>query len=297
MFSKKSIKTWIKLLLTSLAIWFVFRKIDGEAILVELKKVNLPLFLVALIAFLASKTVAAFRQNEFYEAAGGRQVTIFNLKLTAIGMFYNLFLPGSIGGDAYKVYLIKNNKPSLSTRMLISAAFLARLSGVVILFFMMVIFVLFSEFTYLHEQWLYWLLIAALVLCIPVYFIILKFFFKSFSYKFLNTTHLSIWVQIGQVVCSLLLLYSMGINDHQMDYLALFMASSVVAVLPFTIGGIGARELVFIYGAILFPIQEEPAVAFSILFFIITALSSFSGLIFIPSIDKKTNAESDQLSQ
>jgi uncharacterized membrane protein YbhN (UPF0104 family) len=72
-----------------------------------------------------------------------------------------------------------------------------------------------------------------------------------------------------------------------MDYLSLFMASSVVAVLPITIGGIGARELVFILGHQWLPVDQEKAVAFSFLFFLVTAFSSLSGLIFIPTIDRK----------
>jgi uncharacterized membrane protein YbhN (UPF0104 family) len=60
----------------------------------------------------------------------------------------------------------------------------------------------------------------------------------------------------------------------------LFLLSSVVAVLPFTIGGIGARELVFIFGADYLLIDKNTAVAFSILFFIITAVSSLSGIFY-----------------
>jgi uncharacterized membrane protein YbhN (UPF0104 family) len=51
----------------------------------------------------------------------------------------------------------------------------------------------------------------------------------------------------------------------------------VVAVLPFTVGGVGARELVMIMGYTYLPINPNSAVAFSLLFFLITALSSFLG--------------------
>ena len=62
--------------------------------------------------------------------------------------------------------------------------------------------------------------------------------------------------------------------------MTLFLLSSAVAVLPFTIGGVGARELVFIFGANYLLIDKNTAVAFSILFFVITAISSFTGILF-----------------
>jgi len=63
--------------------------------------------------------------------------------------------------------------------------------------------------------------------------------------------------------------------------MTLFLVSSVVAVLPLTIGGVGVRELTFLYG--LEFIGEEPSlgVTFSFLFFIITAISSLMGLFLL----------------
>jgi glycosyltransferase 2 family protein len=51
----------------------------------------------------------------------------------------------------------------------------------------------------------------------------------------------------------------------------------VVAVFPFTIGGVGARELTFILGYQFLGIDQNVAVAFSLLFFLITAVVSMVG--------------------
>ncbi|MEP0712640.1 MAG: lysylphosphatidylglycerol synthase domain-containing protein, partial [Algoriphagus sp.] len=53
--------------------------------------------------------------------------------------------------------------------------------------------------------------------------------------------------------------------------------SSIVAVLPLTIGGVGARELVFVYAHTYAGIDEATAVAFSLIFFLITAMVSLTG--------------------
>jgi len=49
-----------------------------------------------------------------------------------IGMFYNLFLPGSVGGDAYKVFLLHEQGVG-RTKPLILATLLDRLSGLAML--------------------------------------------------------------------------------------------------------------------------------------------------------------------
>lgn len=272
-------------MLTLLAVWFVFRKIDFHEFTTTLGHCNIFFFLLAVLFFMLSKAGSAFRQNELYDAAGIRLQPVYNLKLYAVGMFYNLFLPGSIGGDAYKVYLLKNAYPSLTTRKLISASLLDRLSGVVILFVMMCVFLLFSSLQN-SGRWFLIITITALLLAIPVHYLIIRIFFKTFLSKFRITTLQSVLVQAGQVACAFCLMRSVHIHGHEMDYLSLFMLSSVVAVLPFTIGGMGARELVFVYCAQWLFIDKEAAVVFSMLFFIVSALSSLPGLIFIPRIDQ-----------
>jgi uncharacterized membrane protein YbhN (UPF0104 family) len=279
------IKFVVKLVLTVLAVWFVFRKIDFPEFVHTLRHCNYFYFTLAVLFFMLSKAGSAFRQNELYSAAGIRLRTTYNLKLYAVGMFYNLFLPGSIGGDAYKVYLLKNAHPTLSTRKLISASLLDRISGVVILFVMMCGFLLLSSLQSLGN-WFMLGTAAALVLAIPFHYLVVRLFFKTFVSKFRITTLQSLLVQAGQVLCALCLMRAVRIDGHEMDYLSLFMLSSVVAVLPFTIGGVGARELVFVYCAQWLFIDKEVAVVFSMLFFIVSALSSLPGLIFIPRIDQ-----------
>ena len=70
---------------------------------------------------------------------------------------------------------------------------------------------------------------------------------------------------------------ALGISENILAYQLVFLLSSIVAVLPLTIGGVGARELVFIYAHTYAGIQETAAVAFSLIFFLISALVSLSG--------------------
>lgn len=51
-----------------------------------------------------------------------------------------------------------------------------------------------------------------------------------------------------------------------------------MSVLPLTIGGVGARELTFIYGAQWMNVMPETGVAFSLLFFLVSVLISLPGM-------------------
>ena len=95
------------------------------------------------------------------------------------------------------------------------------------------------------------------------------------------TSFYSLLVQLSQLVCAYFILLSLGIDQQTVAYLFVFLVSSIVAVLPLTIGGVGARELVFILSHHHVGIDENSAVAFSLLFFLITAITSLSGIGFV----------------
>lgn len=56
------------------------------------------------------------------------------------------------------------------------------------------------------------------------------------------------------------------------------MISSIVAVVPLTLGGIGSREVTFFYGAKFLELDQNVSVSVSVLFFLITALVSLIGV-------------------
>jgi uncharacterized protein (TIRG00374 family) len=79
------------------------------------------------------------------------------------------------------------------------------------------------------------------------------------------------------LICAWFILQSLGVTENILAYQLVFLLSSIVAVLPLTIGGVGARELVFVYAHAYAGIDEAAAVAFSLLFFLISAAVSLVG--------------------
>ena len=60
----------------------------------------------------------------------------------------------------------------------------------------------------------------------------------------------------------------------------MFFISSVVSVVPISIGGVGLRELTFLYGLNILGLNPAVGVVGAFLFFIITILSSLIGAFF-----------------
>jgi uncharacterized membrane protein YbhN (UPF0104 family) len=281
---KQRLKRWLKLigqiLIAVLAIYFVLNEIDVDELKRSLLGANIGWLLLALIALNASKVLSAFRLNYFFRALGLKLSEKFNLKLYYLGMLYNQFLPGGIGGDGYKVYLL-NKTYKLPVKRLIAATLLDRISGVVALGFLAVGLGLLGSAKDAMEGYGF-LLWIALVLAYPAYYLLVNMFFKTFK-KVNHITNLqALGVQSLQLVCAFFILKSLHVDSGFIDYFTLFLVSSVLAALPASLpGGLGVRELTFTVGHEIFGLNETSAVALASLFFLITLISSLLGMIYL----------------
>ncbi len=278
---KNSLKSVIKLLITLWALYYVLRHIDINTLLQLLKTSDLQWLFFAFLAFNASKIVSSIRLNRYFHSIGILLSEINNLRLYYMGMFYNLFLPGGIGGDGYKIYLLAKQHNS-SYSKLFGATLLDRISGLSALLFLAGILFALSSFAELSPL-IFYLSCFAVVLSIPTNYIMTKKFFPLYLDIFGHTTLLAFVVQLLQLLSALFIVWALPeTNASMIDYLTLFLISSVVAVLPISIGGIGVRELTFFYGFGLIGGDTTMAVTFSLIFFLITALSSLLG-VFVKS--------------
>ncbi len=267
------VKLLIKLAVTAVCLWYVSKKIDWTLTWQLLQQSNKWWLVIAAVLFILSKIVSSFRLNIYFKSIGVQLSEVANLKLYWLGMFYNLFLPGGIGGDAYKVILLNRNKKQ-SVKFLSAAVLLDRVSGVVGLAILAAMY-----FALICTQKSYSTsLLAAIFPALIVYYLFVKKIFPSFLAAFISTLLLGLIVQALQVLCAYCIMASIQITEHQSAYIFIFLLSSIVAILPFTIGGLGAREVVFLWGSSLFLLDKHQSIYISILFYLITVLISFVGL-------------------
>jgi glycosyltransferase 2 family protein len=270
---KKILVLILKFVVTAVLIYLVFRKINLHDFLQVLKSSNFFLLAFAVLFFTVSKVISSVRLNLFLRSIGVFLSEKFNMRLYWLGMYYNLFLPGGIGGDGYKVYLL-NREFKASTKKLITTLLVDRVTGIMALFFLLIIL---GYFVAIPVQFKYfiWILIP---LCFWISSWIVKRFFPDFAEVFRNTNLLSFGVQVAQLIATLFILIAMHQYSQIPEYLFVFLVSSIVAVIPFTIGGIGAREVTFLTGAQLLHLNVQVSVAVSMVFFAITALVSLWGI-------------------
>ena len=129
----KKVTTVLKVLISAVLIYFIFTKINVSEIKSILSTSNLIYLLLGLLFFVISKLVAAVRLNLYFHRLQIMLTHKSNFKLYLLGMFYNLFLPGGIGGDAYKGYILKKTF-EVKTKRIVSVLVLDRLGGLLLLF-------------------------------------------------------------------------------------------------------------------------------------------------------------------
>ena len=269
------VKVFVKLAITVAALWYVFSRLELQEVLGTIAQSKFLYLAGALILFVLSKMVSSLRLNKFLVSTGIHISERANMKLYLQGMYYNLFLPGGIGGDGYKIYLL-NRKYEVRTRKIFWAVMMDRIIGVVALFCMAVVLFCFIPGMGKYA-WYIWILIP---IAISISYLAFRRFFPYLLSVFRISNLLSIVVQLLQLCSALLILLSLKVPGSLEGYLFVFLISSMVAVLPLTIGGIGSREFTFMLGAQWLGLDLNLSIALSLLFYLITAFSSFWGIIY-----------------
>lgn len=284
---KRFLKTLLKIAVTATALYFVIRKIDITTILDLYSRSNLLYIFAALVLFALSKLVSAIRLNLYFRTIDINLTEKTNIRLYLLGMFYNLFLPGGIGGDGYKVYLLQKQFQT-GTKKIFGAVLTDRISGMVALVVLALIGISFLDIEVVGQ----WSQVAGRVslfnlsaLLIPfvflTYYFLIKYIYPCFLKINLVTFGYGFIVQLLQVACAWFLLMALGETENLLAYLVIFLVSSAVAVLPISIGGVGVRELTFLYGSQLLDVDMNIAVGISFLFYLITAVVSLAGIWFV----------------
>lgn len=273
---KKYIQTTLKFGVTAAALYFVFRKIDFSEILALYRTADIIYLIAALLLFAGSKVLSSLRLNLLFHRTGIPLSSVTNMKLYLIGMFYNLFLPGGIGGDGYKIYLL-NRHFDVKARKVLGAVFMDRVAGIIMLWLVALCFLYFVEPQIPYR----FLIFIAIPLLFTGLYLGMQWLFSDYLPVVLPISIYSIGVQLLQVLCALCILLAFH-HDHQnFSYLFLFLISSIVTIVPITVGGAGMREITFLYGAQFLGVDTHLSVALSLMFYFITVIVSFCGIYFV----------------
>lgn len=286
--AKKYILNLLKLCVSLAAIWWVLSNISFKEVISVFATSNKLYLIAALIFIMVSSVLSGFRQNLSFRSTGAHISSILNLKLFWLGMFYNLFLPGGIGGDGIKVYLVNKYRQN-GVRKNIGAMLVNRIAGLVAVGMITVVLYYLSGDEF-KIGWLGWFGIPLLYL---FYYQVLRFFLKSFVPIHAGLFGWSLLLQMMQLISAVFILHAFHQYSEVADYLFLFFFSAIATALPITVGGIGAREMVFMYGANYLHLNTELSIALSIMFYLLSALVSLGGIywVFYPPFRREKSVE------
>src|SRR6476661_578649 len=221
------LKLLLKIAVTALSLYLVFKKVDPKDLKEAISRTNPMYMVVGLFFFITSQVVSSSRLNTFFKGIGLRISERYNFKLYLLGMFYNLFLPGGIGGDGYKIFLLRK-KHDIKGRKLFQAIFFDRLSGLWALGLIISALTIFIPDLGLPN----WLPLVVVAVGTVLYYLVMRRFFAEFSTHFAATHLKALLVQSLQVICVIFLLYSFNFQGKFSPYLLMFLVSSLVAIFP-----------------------------------------------------------------
>jgi uncharacterized membrane protein YbhN (UPF0104 family) len=262
----------------------VARQIDLRQIgLPALSLSAFPWLMAALLLFNLSRLAGALRLDVYQRHAGIHLHGWENLRLTYAGMFLSLFLPGGIGGDGYRILVLRRRKMA-SVKTLVHVLLADRAGGMLILLFLLMLLCVLTPVTdlLLAKSGMQVLCIAVICGLAAVSPLMHRGLLGMRLRPLAAVCAYGFAVQILQLACMGALLAWIRIPANQAPaYLAVFLASSVAAAVPVTVGGLGARELTFLYGLQMLEIDATPGVLASSGFFLITAISALPGAMFL----------------
>lgn len=269
------LKTVLKLLITAVILYFVFTKIEITALWDVLKEARILYLFPAFLLFVLSKWMASERLFLLLDSLSPAVTRRSNLKLYLLGMFYNLFLPGGIGGDGYKIFLLHRNY-QIETKKAFWGILIDRFIGMASL---VILAMVFSSRMVIDFPFKHWILLL-IPLFWGMYVLLLPKFFSYFNSVKHRILMYSFFVQSAQILQVILIMAALGLHSSYAEYLVVFLISGFVSILPITVGGVGARELTFLLGSQWLGLNQEAAISISILFYIMTALTSLAGFYF-----------------
>ena len=257
--------------------YFLFSRLEWDPLVRLWRKVYSPWFLGGMIFFNFSQIVSAWRLDAVVRRLRAAMTIGGQIRLYYLGMFYNFFLPGGVGGDGYKIYFWFH-RFGISRRKLLGAILYDRISGLTALLFLAGLTIWFFPVEILDRlcQAIVSIALLGTALC-----------WWSIHYIWLNTYKqvggrvffMGLVVQGLQVAAILCLAQALQVNAG-IELAFLFLISSLAAAIPFTIGGIGARELVFFVAAPYINLESVTGVAIAMLFFLLILLSSSAGFYY-----------------
>ncbi len=248
---KSTIIIILKLLFIVMAGFIIFEEIDLKELFLLISSSNIYLLFIAFIVCNISLLISSYRSKVYFYYYDCFISFSRSSQLYYAGAFLNNLLPGGITGDGYR--LISLSRDLYSSKIKAFRVILyERVNGFYAL--SVLAFVIFFLTSFESNVHFLYINITLLILVTPLYIIGNKYILKDSNIVAFKIVYLSFFVQILQCIMFYCIIMAFGKNAMHFNWLALtdliFLSiiASIISILPISIGSIGVRELVLLYG-------------------------------------------------
>lgn len=270
---------------------YLFSRVDISSVLESLRNLQGGYFSLALISYLSLQFVAIFRWRimvhvQGYGHAYGRLATFY-----FAGLFFNLFLPTSIGGDLSRCYYLADNRSDILRAMTTILA--DRVSGMIALMCIAAVALLVNSVVI--PSWMTGITVGGAVLLILGLLIPFLFprIFRRFElpYRYWENPRfmaasltISFLIQLSVVIINIFIGQAVGVDIPWEFYFVFTPLVNVAGMVPISLNGLGVREGAYVFFLAQAGIDTTQALAFAILWLVlITSTSVLGGIGWILS--------------
>jgi len=289
---KKTLFLLLKISLSVVLILWMTHDIALGSVFAIISESSTALLTLAFSLFFVGYVITAFRWRTLIRVQGGDAPIFFLVRSFMVALFFNNFLPSTVGGDVVRMYdswRLGNSKSDAVTVVLVD-----RFLGVIVLLWFALLALIFDEAVAGAVPFIgVWVaasltgigIVTWLILKIPVSTTqmlssaksggvarigrILEKVHRSFqAYRHarsavLGALILSVLLQINVVVCFILIARSIGIEVPVESMFLIIPVALFIMMLPISINAIGVRETVFVFLFSLYGIENIQALAFA----------------------------------
>jgi uncharacterized protein (TIRG00374 family) len=297
-----------KILISAALIAWLFYRIGINHIFSQIIAVKWPWMIYSLAVFVASNILGGWQWFLLLKAKG-LKISFWNAQsFYHIGLFFNNFLIGYIGGDAFRIYDVKRKSGDIVHAF--STVFFDRFIGffmittiamittvialpalidsdvgytiaVILIIWLMALLILFNEKIARRFSWFSRFLPFRLQNKLGEIYLSLNQF--RHNKKFLvRIFGIAMVVQILRILTHLLMALAIGVRIPSVYFFVFIPIIGIISSLPISVGGIGVREQssVTLFGQL--GISPGPVVAFEFLAYFISIIATLpGGVLFI----------------
>lgn len=304
---KPAVILLIKLLVSGGLIAYILTRIHIERSLHTLVSAKLSFIVLALVVYLFAQALSAVRWTVLVRPLGIKTPFKDLVSYYLIGMFFNLFAPGTVGGDVSRVYyLVKDQQRddqgrTVPTVRVAMSVFMDRAIGMVVLIWMgaagLLLFPGYPVPAAIRSLTL--MLALGFAICtvlIPVLrralpedgnslIVKLRLVLRSYRahwHAIVQGILLSLIVHLIQAWMHLVMGRALNLAIPFSFCLIVYPLVGTFAAIPISLNGLGLREGGYIFLLGLIGIDSENGIAFVLLLFLIVATDSLiGGIIFL----------------